>query len=603
MKKLITYFCILLVIIPLSISAQKVTSYYELPGFPGIIDAKTRFAPLSLKLKDDGLQLALVKQYAEGSMEQHASYFFVSGQHLINFIHIFQWDKNLKEIKHITDSCSRDTVLNRGTGIGPIYLVKYKRPYKVNRKYPYIFDLPAKSDTIKWDFNGDTYNPWIYDTSLNRYGLFDRGYVLKKDPPSNGNTYSLHTDNGVVYDTQNQNATVIWARKPKEGDDNQFRLKNLSFVTYSYKSSDVSNKNFLSKNSTIINSFDVDFEFCRLLNVGVPVYANDKNGSIVGKAFLFSRPTLLTKKGQDPNKNNFEVVYCNSEGKLILHRTITLQSEKRGMLQLLYAFGNTNSLSLFVEYNTNSEGFGFLHLNTDTLYQQVLTPISTLNKNIVQTPDDPDAQCFMKREQIFGPFSIRKGISADAQGRNNQFAGHQVLPDGSIIIYGQRKGVMSEMTPSSASSMNTPEVTYSVYAEFFALHFDSNYQLIKQYITDMTINKDPATFFSNVAKDKLIVVSSMHKKPASSADISGLSLESQINSGIKYEYPIKYYNVPKVICIDFTNKTIQNYMPTNDFYILNPDMYHLFAPDGSLFLAGFIQIKNNRTLRIEKVEF
>jgi hypothetical protein len=451
-------------------------------------------------------------------------------------------------------------------------------------KNPDFFN--KKSDKA-YSFANDVYGtnaiPYIYDNSINEY-------VKSNDKPIFINVNNKPEDKmlpSLMMATDEDNGTVTTYFERK-GEEKYSELKNLMFVTYNLS-------------GQVTNSFDVKFNYPRGYNTSGNVHDKNNFHQLVGKAFFFSKAQILfgAKKYGDPENNNFELVYCDNYGKLILHKTFKIKLEKRTELKIYYMLGDGNSISILAGYIGSSDvGVAMMNFTADGKESIALNSRKTFKSKKIL---DPSAKS--QEENFNNPVGLSIGQSDDFT-----ISGHKILTNNNLLIWGITSHSMDDpnyVKQPGTMVFDIPQIKY--YHDLVCLQFNDTLGLKTMFVNTMNHTTDMAPVEVHELNNSAFLFATANMKSTAIVEEMNIREIASIIKDQKYKYEYKSIFAPRLVKIDLAAQKITEYNSVNkDFSLFRPIKYYCIEPDkkGVNIFGYYTNMKDqNMELFVEEIIF
>lgn len=430
-----------------------------------------------------------------------------------------------------------------------------------SRKFVYVKDeLGVK----RYSFDFDSYNLFYFPSS---------NYVtFKMDHPEK--EVKFMRANNFLVDSISNNITIIYGRKNKEIKFNEY--KDFDFLTY-------------SEPTKIISSFNLKFAYPRGLETE-SVVCSIENGKPIGKLFIFSYRWGISGKYNDPEKNNFEVVYCDINGNLIFHKYTKFQSNEKGNIQIHGAVGNENAIFIhFNSYNSEGQNVGIIQFDktgNETYYSFPISQIKA-NLNKLQCKDN---EVFNKTRSIISSLNSTPGLNWNISNSFHLLGAFKTNTN--TYFWGQMGYMMDDpdyvppTMPNGGSTITTgikPKITF--FGEFIIFVYKNDLSFERAYIQTLPVDKEPAkTKMVYDLSEQIALNISIKTKIPPAIFYSERAMNNSSNV-VYSDYAYKNFYYPLIINIKGATGTSTIY---KDLFLLDPYKSVFSREDiNQLYIVGF----------------
>lgn len=298
--------------------------------------------------------------------------------------------------------------------------------------------------------------------------------------PAKNTTLRHQRETPVFIDSVNHIITAILGEMDKSVAFNQF--KSYEFTSY-------------DQNNKICASFNLKFQYPRGV-INQSLVTSKKSGEVVGKLFVFANRFGIGKKHRDPERNNFEIVYTNTQGELIFHKTLKLTEDPKGRLYIHGAFADEDRI--YIHYNVFKEeeyvNIAMIDMNGNATFYSNLKPRITSHDQLIK--GGANSTFNLSRERL----SMFEQVPGLNWGVSSKFVlnGARQL-ESELIVWGQM--VYSQKDPNFNPGTNpdgTPRTVLihpeiHLHGELIFFRYDSNFQLINTMVQELEITRMPSS--------------------------------------------------------------------------------------------------------------
>jgi hypothetical protein len=445
----------------------------------------------------------------------------------------------------------------------------------IKTKHPEIFKddrffsmLPGISsvDVIEWE----------RDLFTLAYDKKDQRTVRIQHPDQEAEKKIITYSQTFQMDPLNGFITTYYGRKDIVNDENKWNeMKDFDFVTYNDAGS-------------VVNRFNVKFPFPRQLNQYFDVFSEEDPSIIIGKVFIFQRAMLFGKKYNDPEKNNFDIVYCTNDGKLILHKTSKMGTIEKPYINFDAAYGNGNSINIFI--NANIEDVpkaGIIQLSADGTETASLLTNQDI-KSITTVVQDPKPMPVIENRSILGFGNENPGykwsLSADYI-----VHGMARAANGDLFIYGQMRYEVDDpnpATPQPGASTMTMAPKLKKYSEFICIQIGPDNTTKKFYVSLLPVSGEMGTFTALTdASGKMILTIPVPLLKAGDAFIQSGTFYTLGGKGLS-TYNKTFHYLPKLCVIDPVTTQAKSVGYAEDYYLFNLEKSFMVDSQNSKVVIG-----------------
>lgn len=444
---------------------------------------------------------------------------------------------------------------------------------EIVKSYPAFYIVPAnKMVTYSSPYLfGMTLQTKKFDESLNEYmntGESKNVTISKKKPSEN-----VTPSQNYCMDDINQNIATYFGKKTEEKYSEQ---KYLVFATY-------------NQQGNMLNTCEVNLPFPRNLAASMLLRSKTNQDEIVGKAFFFKRMMMFGKKYNDPEKNNYEIVAIDNQGKLILYKTFKVGDADKSGFNPYYAILDGPKVWVLGDYS-NSNNFGFIIKTFGTDGSETTKEIG---KEIINTKKLYDKNVSTRSSKVFDGVGITFNVSQEFIGM-----GHVLASNGDLLIWGRtiKKVDDPNYKPDpNQPSMFKPQVTQ--YCDLACIHINQASELTALYGSLLKDSYESSPITVTNMQDKIIFTATNAKRAISETETNVFKVPSILNPSVTWSYPYKQMYTPKFIVITPSTTKIDSQTPViADFTLFNTEKFSVIASNKStIYYFGY-------TLDIKKAE-
>lgn len=444
---------------------------------------------------------------------------------------------------------------------------------EIVKSYPAFYAVPAnKIVTYSSPYLfGMTLQTKKFDEGLNEYmstGESKNLIISKKKPSENVVPSQIYSIDDI-----NQNITTYFGKKTEE---KYSEYKYLVFATY-------------DQQGNMLNTCEASLPFPRNLAASMLLRSKTNPDEIVGKAFFFKRMIMFGKKYNDPEKNNFEIVVLDNQGKLIIYKTFKVGDAEKSGFNPYYAMLDGTRVWVLGNYlNSNTYGFIIKTFGTDGS-----ETTKEIDKEIINTKKLYDKNVSKRSSNAFDGVGITFNVSQEFISM-----GHVLASNGDLLIWGRVTKQVDDPNykpDPNQSSMFKPQVTQ--YCDLACIHINQASELKAIYGSLLMDSYESRPITVTNLKDKIIFTVTNAKRAISETETNVFKIPSLLNPSVTWSYPYKRMYTPKFIVITPSINKIDSQTPAvADFTLFNTEKFSVIAPDKStLYYFGY-------TLDIKKPE-
>ncbi len=331
----------------------------------------------------------------------------------------------------------------------------------------------------------ERYSYQIQDLGIKRYSWtfneFNATYfpienMYFKMVPKNS-TIIHRRETPFLIDSTNHVLTAVYGEIDKSEKYSQY--KNYEIISY-------------DRNNSLCASFNLSFQFPR----GVKnqfIVTSTKGEETLGKIIVFENRFGIRKKFSDPEKNNFEIVYCNNKGELIFHKTIKLTDHPKGNLYFHGAFGDENGIN--IHYNVFAD-------------QQMVGIASFDRQGNVKLYENAKSELKANQHLISGTANSSMNLNRDVLSQLLQTPGCNwglssklillgtVQLESDIVVYGQMRYSVDDPNykvptyPDGRPMMTGASPKINLYGELIFFRYDKEYILKSTMIQELELKNE-----------------------------------------------------------------------------------------------------------------
>ncbi len=330
------------------------------------------------------------------------------------------------------------------------------------------------------------------------------------------------------------------------------------------------------------------------------------NNKPIGKIFIFKFRPFIGKNYNDPEKNNFEIVYCTNKGELIFHKTTKLTTAEGDHMHFHGAFGDENNVYLhFNSFEEKQEQyFGIIrfdHIGNETIYKY---PKTLLKANIINITGNSNQKFDLNRKAL-GLTNQTPGCNWGLD-NNLTIIGVQKI-DNVLYIWGQMNYAIDDpdYKPPTTPDGNPisvglkPKITLFGEVIFFKYDFE-NLAFEKAFLQNMPILKEK----SSIKLIKTNNIKATFYAPMPSAKIPEhfhLIRSLHNNGAIIEDYPYKYFYSPLIIEIE--GSTAKNNFIDTIFLLDKYKSIVQFKDNAGPVIVGFtINNENSHVFKLHLID-
>lgn len=344
---------------------------------------------------------------------------------------------------------------------------EFPRVFNPTERYQYSY-LPNMAGFKRITYKFDPYNASFFP---------EESQILKmsqKNPEM-----QCRRDNPYLIDSVNHVVTAIFGIVDQS-------VKNNEFMSYEFTSYD--------RFDEISGTFTLNFQYPRMLLSQSTVFSTQTNEP-VGKMFIFENRIFIRKKYADPEKNNFEVVYCDNNGNLIFHKTIKLTEHPKGSIYIHGAYGDGEFVN--VHYNIFAEEQQIAIAKFDyegnvTMYNYPKSEFESVKEII----SGESSSIFNLSRAQLSQLSQKPGLNWGLGGKFILLGAKQL--ESELIVYGQMVYSIDDpdyvvpIGPDGRPITSFPPATkIKLYGEMVFFRYKNDHELQKAYIQEFQLEKEP----------------------------------------------------------------------------------------------------------------
>lgn len=446
----------------------------------------------------------------------------------------------------------------------------------IKNTYPQFFVSPKDSVISKWETTllGVTRHRNSFSKELNAYDYeADCEHInLKNQFPANATNWA----NKYCIDEANKTLTTFLGKKL---DEKWAERKHEIFLTFDTK-------------GILVDSFSVNFPFPREFQTSLLVRSKNNPNMVLGKVFFFERMNMLFggKKYNDPEHNNYEMVYVDKNGKLLLYKTFKVIKENNNLFIPYYAISDGKSISI-IQSNSND-------LLVRTFTMDGTEALKENAKSVVTEKRLYDSNIKTRGDGAFDTPGLTMSMSEKFEG-----LGHVVASNGDILIFG-RTNVQIDDPNFKRNEANPFPEKVTQYRDFACIQLNQNNELVALYgaFLQNELNEQPITM--NEANGKLIFSTIINKGAVSSFEPKLFATNSVINNE-EWHYSNPNLFRPKFISIDpLAVKIISEEPKDPTFTLFETYKYSTIVPSQSvLYYYGYHLNQNTLKVQVEQFKF
>jgi len=388
-------------------------------------------------------------------------------------------------------------------------------------------------------------------------------------------TPALDSSLNFCVDETNQSVTTYFGKKLAEKFSNQ---KYLVFATYDL-------------NGNLRNTFEVTFPFPRAMKTSLVVRSRTKPSEAVGTVFIFERQMFFGKQFSDPEKNNYEIVVCDPQGKLLLYKTCKIGDAKRSGFEPYCMLADGDKFQLFGHFmNTKGEGLIVTTLSADgsETSTEILMPAIKLKRVNEKNPIGHTR-----------PFD-KLGVTFEAFERFSPM-GHMIASNGDLLIWGR---AVTDVDDPNYKPGTQPGSSFghkvTQYRDLACFQFNPANELVALYgaLLEDTLEPGPITLTS--VNEKIIFSIAEPKRPISEVEGRLLSTPSLSTPGRTQEYSFKQLFRPKFVVLTPGTTKMATHVPTNGrLTLINPQKFSVaVAEKSTVYYFGYSINRKEPEMRV-----
>jgi hypothetical protein len=403
--------------------------------------------------------------------------------------------------------------------------------------------------------------------------------LLKLQHPDN-ETEKKSIINSQTYFPDNKNGYIInyYGRKDVVNDDNKYNeMKDFDFITYNIS-------------GQVINQFNVKFPFPRNINKIFDVFSEDDPTQMIGKVFIFSRAMLFGKKYSDPEKNNFDIVYCSNDGKLILHKTSKMGTIEKAFITFNAAYGTQNSLKVLISGRIEDVlKAGIVQLNSDGSESvNLLTNEEIIG--ITAVVKTPKALPVVEPRSVLGFGNETLGFD---WGLSSDFIVHGMTKasNGDLFIFGQMQYEVDDPNPTQpAPGTSTMAMTPKLkkYAEYVCIQIDPGNTVKKFYVCDQPVTGEQGSFTALLTETgKVILTVPVPLLKMGDASKQASTFYTLTDKPLS-TYTKNFHYLPRLLVIDPVTTEAKTVGYADDYYLFDLEKSYLVdSQNNKIAIAGY----------------
>ena len=486
-------------------------------------DVHTAFTVADIKMQGDNLNVYFINQAVATSLKTRevgrTGISLVGGHEKksYNALTLFTVDRE-GSIK----SVNRDLYTPNGDSIYFVVDDFSEKAYSsysfkhIQEKYQDLFNKEPK---YRYFYVTERFGVRKHIQKLDDYNLFyipDENISFPLQPQHD--QYRYTSEIPFLIDRVNHYITAAFGKYTRDIRNNQF--KDIDFFTY-------------DQPDNISNSFNVEFEYPRVLESQHLVYSIDNNEP-VGKLFVFVYRTGIGRRHNDPERNNAEIVFCNVEGEKIFHTTVKLTDDSRGRVSVHGAFSDGKDIYLHINAHEDNEVFGIVKFDYNGEYDRFYSPKSLLTNNMETINGDISKKLNLSRSPLpgyYGRPGCHWGINTDFWLRGVKQTETHLLVWGQMSYRVDDPDYKPPTSTDGRSTMSTGAPKVNLYGEIVFFSYDlSTMEFEKAYLQELPLTKassNPVIIYGSDSKTGFIIpvvevpVPELYKKARYMADKNG----------------------------------------------------------------------------------
>ena len=436
---------------------------------------------------------------------------------------------------------------------------------EIVKTYPAFYTAPANKvvTTSSPYYFGMNLQTKTFDESLNEYmnSGESKNITVSKTKPAENVTPSQN----YCMDDANKNITTYFGKKTDEKYSDQ---KYLVFATY-------------DQQGNMLNTCEANLPFPRNLAASMLLRSKTNPDEVMGKAFFFKRMMMFGKKYNDPEKNNYEIVAVDKQGKLILYKSFKVGDADKSSFNPYYAVLDGTNVWVLGDY-VNSKTYGLI---IKTFGADGAETTKEIDKDIINPKKLYDKNVSKRSSKGFDGVGITFGLSEKFIGM-----GHVLAANGDLLVWGRITKEVDDPNYKpgpTETSMFKPQVT--MYCDLACIQINPASELTALYgsLLNNALESTPITV--TTLQDKLIFTALNVKRPIIETETNVFKVPSLLNPAIIWSYPYKQMYAPKFIFITPSTTKIDSQTPVAaNFTLFNTTKFSVVAPDKStLYYFGY----------------
>lgn len=446
----------------------------------------------------------------------------------------------------------------------------------VMQNHAAYFEQPARKSFLRSvkDTYGVRNRTVVFDQGVNDFVVEEAVSAVPIGRPAPAP--DLDASLNFCIDEANQTVSTYFGRKTDEKFSNQ---KYLVFAAYDLT-------------GHLLNTCEVTFPFPRAYKTSFPVRSRSNPSESVGTVFIFERQMFFGKQFNDPEKNNYEVVVCDPQGKLLLYKTCKIGDAKRSGFEPYCMMADGDKFQLFGHF-MGGKGEGLI--------------VKTLSADGSETSKEV-LRAEMKTKRVNEKHPVGKRRSYDDLGITfapfEKFAcmGHVITGNGDLLIWGRVTTETDDPNykadASQAIAPKAPQVTQ--YADLACLQFTPANELVAIYGVLLNDAIEPGPITVSTVNGSIIFAIAEPKRPLSEVEGQLFSIPSLSSDGVTRAYPYKQLYRPKFAVLTLSTMKLVTHVPTNErLTLFNPEKFSFVSGERSvIYYFGYSISRKNPEMRV-----
>jgi hypothetical protein len=376
--------------------------------------------------------------------------------------------------------------------------------------------------------------------------------------------------NKVYFNDQSKNKLTVLVGLRTSGDKTA-EYKNQQLLTY-------------NQEGRLVNKADLKFDYPRaiLWSQGIKAAAETEGvSSYEGYLYVYSKVLGLGKKNNDPEPNNFNVVYSDADGNLIFNHNYKY-GKAASHFKPNYAY--TKDGAVYVFSKSVESGAAGYSISKFTREGCEYTKLYSSEELKAQSVGDAE------------------GIQSIFQ-RDIDIQGHRTLANGDVVLFGQRKETIR--TESFNYQTQTTVPGEYKHENYVFLQIAPAGELKAQYVVSRPANGGVAVPAAmevvDIKNDVMYVLAKEAKQvlPAAGADYKNFVTSEANKTVLKNNANVA--SIPVIITLNTKERAVKSWRNPTKENIINLAIkadYLYNKEENSLLLLGKLEADNKNPLRI-----